>query len=132
MTLDLKQQKKRLEARKAELQHDISDLTEAYPKAPSNSASNAPGDQADMATAFLDMHQEQAMMMNEQALLTLIEQALERLNNGTYGYCQQCGQPIPALRLVAMPWAERDVVCEERLEQQNLRQSEITGEPQPF
>ncbi len=31
----------------------------------------------------------------EQALLTLVERALQRLENGTYGLCQQCGQPIP-------------------------------------
>ncbi len=132
MTLDLNQQKKRLEARKAELQREIADLTAAYPETPTNEASNAPGDHADVATDFLEMHQEQAVMMNEQALLTLVEQALQRLDNGTYGYCQQCGKPIPAQRLLAIPWAERDIACEELLEQQNLSRAEIMGEPQTF
>jgi DnaK suppressor protein len=43
-----------------------------------------------------------------------IDQALERLDDGSYGRCQSCGQPIPAERLRALPWAALCVPCSSR------------------
>jgi DnaK suppressor protein len=40
-----------------------------------------------------------------------IDQALERLDTGTYGRCVTCGTPIPAERLEAVPWAALCVPC---------------------
>jgi DnaK suppressor protein len=40
-----------------------------------------------------------------------IDQALERLDAGTYGRCAVCGNAIPAERLAAVPWAARCVPC---------------------
>jgi DnaK suppressor protein len=42
-----------------------------------------------------------------------IEAALDRLENGTYGICFDCGAEIPAARLRAMPFAERCRGCQE-------------------
>ena len=64
------------------------------------------------------------MLVNQQALLTEVERALERIEQGTYGKCVDCGQPIPEKRLEAIPWAARDVKCEEQLEQRNLSVTE--------
>lgn len=133
MTLDLKQQKSRLQAKKAELEQSIAALTEANPKpVPSLEIHDEPQDTEDLATDFLEMQQEQALMVNQQALLTLVNQALQRLENGTYEQCVQCGRPIPERRLEAIPWANRDVQCEQRLEQQNLSRAELYDEPQTF
>ncbi len=74
------------------------------------------------------MQQEQSILVNEQALLTQVERALERIENGTYGKCVNCGQPIPEKRLEAIPWAERDVKCEELVEQRNLSREELYQE----
>jgi DnaK suppressor protein len=133
MKLDLKKQKKRLEAKKAELERSIASLSEAHPRPiTSTEANEGPRDHEDVATDFLEMQQEQSLLVNEQTLLTLVEQALQRLEDGTYGQCQQCGQSIPPKRLEAIPWAERDVQCEERLEQQNLSREDVYGAPQTF
>jgi DnaK suppressor protein len=133
MKLDLKQQKKRLEAKKAELQRSIADLSEAHPRpVPSIEAHEGPQDHADVATDFLEIQNEQSLLVNEQALLTLVERALNALENGTYGLCQECGQPIPVQRLEAMPWAERDVRCEQKLEMQYLSREDVYGPPQTF
>lgn len=40
-----------------------------------------------------------------------IDQALERIDGGSYGRCARCGEPIPAGRLEALPWADRCVPC---------------------
>ena len=41
-----------------------------------------------------------------------VEAALRRLDDGTYGRCVDCGSPIPAERLEALPHAARDIDCE--------------------
>jgi len=45
-----------------------------------------------------------------------IEQALERIQEGNYGLCQNCGQLMNEKRLVAVPWAPHCVDCQELAE----------------
>jgi DnaK suppressor protein len=45
--------------------------------------------------------------------LRLIEGALRRIEDGSYGVCAHCGQPISAKRLQAVPWAEYCVDCQD-------------------
>ena len=45
------------------------------------------------------------------ATVAEIDQALERLDEGTYGCCVACGEPIPEERLQAVPWAALCVPC---------------------
>jgi len=125
MTINLEQIKKRLEAKRAELQENIKGLTEAHPEpVGAIEANEGPQDFEDIAVDFLETQQEQSLLVNEQALLTEVERALERIEQGTYGKCVDCGQPIPERRLEAIPWAARDVKCEEKLEQRNLSVTE--------
>ena len=51
--------------------------------------------------------------------------ALERLRDGEYGLCEECGEPIAPARLRAMPEVERCVRCQDRLERS--RQFEHVG-----
>ncbi len=46
-----------------------------------------------------------------------IDQAVERIDGGSYGLCESCGQPIPAGRLQALPWAALCVPCSGRVAQ---------------
>jgi DnaK suppressor protein len=55
---------------------------------------------------------DQAILDNEKTLLVEVQQALARIDTGTYGICSNCGQPIPETRLEALPWATLCVVCE--------------------
>ena len=133
MKLDLQKQKSRLLDKKAELERSMGALTEAHPTPVSSTEANeGPRDLEDVATDFLETQQEQSIMVNQQALLTLVENALQRLENGTYGLCQQCGKAIDPKRLEALPWAERDVRCEEQLEQVYQSREEVYGAPQTF
>src|SRR5438105_13130211 len=121
MSIDLSLMRQRLEAKQAELQKNISGLTEAHPEpVGAIEASEGPQDFEEVAVDFLETQQEQSLLINEQALLTEVERALERIEQGTYGICVNCGQPIPERRLEAIPWAARDVKCEEQLERRNL------------
>lgn len=133
MTLDLKKQKRLLEARKAELEQSIASLTEAHPTPVSSiEAKDGPHDTEDIATDFQEIQDEQSILVNQQSLLTLVDNALQRLADGTYGKCLQCGRPIPERRMEAIPWAERDVECQTQIEQQNLSREDVYGEPQTF
>lgn len=121
MTLDLNEIKRRLEEKRAELQESIRGLTEAHPQpVGAIEISEGPQDFEDTAVDFLETQQEQSLLVNQQALLAEVESALEHIENGTYGKCVNCGRPIPEKRLEAMPWASRDIKCEEQLEQRNL------------
>ncbi|TMD59031.1 MAG: TraR/DksA family transcriptional regulator [Chloroflexi bacterium] len=86
-------------------------------------ASEGPQDFEEVAVDFLETQQEQSLLVNEQALLTEVQSALERIDQGTYGQCLNCGQPIPEKRLEAIPWARYDVKCQAKLEQENLEEA---------
>jgi DnaK suppressor protein len=45
---------------------------------------------------------------------THVEEALQRVDEGTYGICQTCGQPIPPERLEALPHATQCVACKSK------------------
>jgi DnaK suppressor protein len=121
MALDLKDIKRRLEAKRAELLESINALSEAHPQpVGAIEAGEGPNDPADIAVDALEIEQEQSLLVNQQALLTEVERAIERIEKGTYGKCTNCGRPIPEKRLEAIPWASHDVKCEEQLEQRNL------------
>src|ERR1700693_3037997 len=118
MELDLQKQKSRLQEKKAELEQNMSDLTEAHPTPVSSiEAIGGQHDTGDIATDSVEMEDEKLIYINEQTLLTQVNNALQRMEDGTYGLCQECGQPIEPKRLEALPWAERCMRCEARLEQ---------------
>lgn len=49
-----------------------------------------------------------------EASLDEVDRALDRLNDGTFGVCVVCGNPIPDARLRVRPWADRCVTCAAR------------------
>ena len=53
---------------------------------------------------------------NERATLLQIENALARMDEGSYGRCANCGQTINVLRLEAVPWARFCIDCQELAE----------------
>ena len=52
--------------------------------------------------------------LNEE--LRAIQSALARLKRGEYGYCERCGEEIPAARLEALPHAKLCLACQTRAE----------------
>lgn len=58
-----------------------------------------------------------------QGRLRMIEMALTRIEEGSFGTCMLCGEEIKARRLEALPWASNCIHCQEQLEQQ--REGEV-------
>ena len=56
------------------------------------------------------------LSVSERSLLRQVENALERLDEGEYGICDHCREPIGAKRLQAVPWARYCVDCQEKEE----------------
>lgn len=56
----------------------------------------------------------------DRALLNLVEDALRRVDEGEYGKCVECGQPVEDKRLDAVPWAPLCMRCQELKERQLL------------
>ena len=73
-------------------------------------------DQADIGAMTFEREQEQSIAANRQLLLTQIEHAIERIDSGTYGICEDCGKPIPNARLRALPMATLDAECKAKAE----------------
>jgi DnaK suppressor protein len=57
-----------------------------------------------------------ALSETEGGILLQIEEAMQRLEGGTYGYCEQCPEAIPPVRLKAIPWARYCISCQEKQE----------------
>jgi RNA polymerase-binding transcription factor DksA len=55
----------------------------------------------------------------DQVTLAEVQDALSRIEDGTYGICQQTGQPIPEARLEAVPWTRFTVEAQQELEDRN-------------
>lgn len=68
------------------------------------------------ARAITEMGEEFAMNEHETAELAAIDAALERVAQGQYGQCQDCGVAIPEARLNAYPMALRCVSCQSAAE----------------
>src|SRR5258706_4017261 len=54
---------------------------------------------------------------NERQLLQMVENALSRIREGSFGECIHCGQEINGKRLEAVPWTRHCIECQEKLEQ---------------
>jgi DnaK suppressor protein len=71
---------------------------------------------ADLGSDNFEQEFTLSLMENEEETLEAIELALERIEDGTYGQCDECGVKIPKLRLNALPYAPTCVKCAEHLE----------------
>ena len=66
---------------------------------------------ADTATAMHDRELDYGLTENEEELLQSIDDALQRIEDGTYGVCSNCGKPIGEERLEALPWTNLCIDC---------------------
>ncbi|MHC4171865.1 MAG: TraR/DksA family transcriptional regulator [Planctomycetota bacterium] len=78
---------------------------------PRTDLSNLPFHMADAGTDTYEVENTLGLMDSERRLLVEIEDALGRIEDGTYGICQSNGELIPKVRLDAIPWARYCVAC---------------------
>ena len=72
------------------------------------------GDLADQATGNNEVHIQLKLKQTDAKILQAIEEALVRMDKGTYGVCRDCGEPIAAARLKAIPWTRVCITCKEK------------------
>ncbi len=78
--------------------------------------SNVPLHMADLGTDNYDQEFTLGLIENEQSTLELINEALSRMEKGTYGQCTDCDEPISKPRLQAIPYAKHCIKCARKLE----------------
>lgn len=69
------------------------------------------GDLADQATGNNEVHIQLKLKQTDAKILQAIEEALWRIEKGTYGICRDCGEPIAEARLNAIPWTRSCITC---------------------
>jgi len=117
--LDHETIRKRLLAERDELLHHIrrlEQITEELRGDRSGGEGGVSNHMAEGASGTFDQERNLALESNLRRTLESVEAALKRLEHGTYGLCETCGQPIDRARLETLPYAARCVACQRRLE----------------
>ena len=81
-------------------------------------------DPADMAANAYTKELLMSMSTNDRQLLQSIDTALGRIDDGDYGKCANCGQPIQEKRLEAVPWARHCIRCQDLIERGQVADDE--------
>jgi RNA polymerase-binding protein DksA len=76
----------------------------------------AGNDQADVGSASFERDHEMSLANNARLMLAQTEHALARIDDGSYGICERCGQPVGKMRLMAFPRATLCLSCKQREE----------------
>ena len=72
------------------------------------------GDLADQASGNNEVHIQLKLKQTDAKILQAIEEALRRIDDGTYGVCRDCGELIADARLNAIPWTRVCISCKEK------------------
>jgi DnaK suppressor protein len=103
-----------LDERLAELREEYEATLEEITELQRDRLTDSAGDdQADTGTKTFEREQEITLANNILDRITQVERALERLDEGGYGWCERCGNPIPVERLAAFPSATLCVTCKQ-------------------
>src|ERR1039457_4153598 len=113
---ELAEVRETLETYAAALRHDIEQAESQIAGRLEDGIRDAGDDEADPGAKTFEREHEFAMTSNARHLLEQTERALARIDAGTYGACESCGQPIGKARLMAFPRAVLCVTCKQREE----------------
>jgi DnaK suppressor protein len=108
--------KKRLEERQMALRRAVSRTEEDGRIADQDTAQ----DIADRAASSYTKEFLFSQSNNDRQLLQMVETALQRIREGEFGECVNCGNEINAKRLEAVPWTRYCIECQEKLEKGQL------------
>jgi RNA polymerase-binding transcription factor len=111
--------KKRLEMRQQELRRMVSRTEQDGRTADEESTQDIADRAASSYNKEFLFHQSN----NDRQLLAMVESALERIRQGTFGECISCGREINPKRLDAVPWTRHCIECQEKLEQGILEET---------
>jgi DnaK suppressor protein len=90
----------------------------------SGDLSSMPIHMADLGTDNFEQEFSLELMNSERRLLVEIDDALNRINAGTYGICEGTGKPIAKARLEAQPWARYSVEYAKMIEEGRVKEGQ--------
>lgn len=109
-----------LETERTELAEQLKEIEETVFQAPQSEISGEVGydsdDYADAGSATFEREKDLSIANNIQDLIDKINRALEKIEEGTYGICESCGNPIDSARLKALPSVVLCLDCKKREE----------------
>src|SRR5690349_22986395 len=108
--------RKRLEERQQALRKAVSRTEEDGRIADQDTAQ----DIADRAASSYTKEFLFSVSNNDRQLLQMVETALQRIREGSFGECVSCGKEINSKRLEAVPWTRHCIECQEKLEKGEL------------
>src|ERR1041384_3164038 len=108
ITLNVKKYRDLLEKKRDEL------MAAAPVRTPASEPGSKSGDWIDQSSQESDVHVRLALKQTDAKLLRAIEEAIHRLDQGTYGICMDCEEEIKAARLDAVPWTRVCIDCKAR------------------
>src|SRR6187431_3440435 len=92
----------------------LSASTGTRPLPASMDVNSRQGDLADQASGNNEVHIQLKLKQTDAKILQAIEEALNRIESGTYGVCKDCGEMIAPARLTAIPWTRVCITCKEK------------------
>jgi DnaK suppressor protein len=98
----------------ARLRDETYERIASFRRDQSEEVMTSPGDEMDVARSTSDVETHASLIERSEDRLRLIDQALARVDNGTYGTCAECGEDIPIERLKALPFALLCVDCQQK------------------
>jgi DnaK suppressor protein len=117
---EMKVYKERLLALRARLRGDVTQMADAALKKnrmeSNGNLSSMPLHMADIGTDAYEQEFTLSLMETEEGTLGAIESALERIEDGTFGLCEECEDKIPKTRINPIPYAALCVKCAEQNE----------------
>ncbi|MCO5999593.1 TraR/DksA family transcriptional regulator [Actinoallomurus rhizosphaericola] len=113
---ELSEVRDRLQTEMGELTAEIATAESQIAERINDAAEGAGDDQADAGAKTFEREQAMALTYNARDLLAQNERAIVRIDQGTYGVCESCGQAIGKARLQAFPRATLCVRCKQREE----------------
>ena len=112
--------RKRLETRQQELRRMVTRTEQDGRSVDEGSAQDVADKAANSYNKEFLFHQSN----NDRQLLQMVDTALSRMREGSFGECISCGEEINAKRLEAVPWTRHCIECQEKLEQGLLEEAQ--------
>ncbi len=122
---EIKEFKALLLAKRIEILGNMLWLEDETLKKQRSDLSSLPIHMADMGTDNYEQSFSLELMDSERKVITEIDNALQRIEEGTYGICDVGGEPIPKQRLEAIPWTRFCVVCAGLVEKGVVKQEDL-------
>lgn len=98
------------------LRRELAEVEAEMDELISESGEGAGDDQADSGTKTFEREHEMSLVINARDMVLQTERALDRIDNKTYGNCEECGSPIGKARLQVFPRATLCMICKQKEE----------------